>query len=525
MKVLLVAAEAHPLVKTGGLADVCGSLPGALRAVGLDARLLLPGYPQALSRVRSARLRARIAVPGYAPRISLLEAELPGAPVPVYLADAPGLFRRPGSPYHDDRGQPWPDNALRFAVFAHLAAALATGQVGLRWRPDVVHAHDWHTGLVPALLSLHPDRPGTVFTVHNLQHQGVFPGALRQALAIPESLFTYEGLEYYGDVSFMKGGLTFADWLTTVSPTYAREILEPAFGCGLAPVLRHRHDRLLGILNGADYQIWDPRRDARLAIPYAPGDWAAKAANRAQLRRTFRLRPDGDVPVIAFIGRLVPQKGVDLLLEALEPLLTRQVQLVALGTGDPALGEALEAAERRWPGRVGVYVGYSDERAHRIFAGADLFLMPSRFEPCGLTQIYALRYGAIPIVHATGGLRDTVRPFSPGTETPHDATGFRLPSLSPAGIVEAVDHALGIYARKQRWSALRLAAMACDFSWRSSARRYRDLYLGLTHLRRAAGTGPSQSASARPAGAAAEEPPARLALPGPVDEPIAGARF
>jgi len=473
MKVLFVTPEAQPLVKTGGLADVCGSLPAALADLGCDVRLALPAYPQTVARAGELVEVARLAVPCAPAPVRLLEGRL-GA-VPLYLVDAPGLLDRPGHPYLDAAGHDQADNALRFATFARAAVAVALDQAGLGWAPDMVHCHDWQTGLVPALLFGEPRRPATSFTVHNLAYQGLFPAETLGALGLPEGLWTMHGMEFHGQLSFIKGGLAYADWVTTVSPTYAREIQTPELGCGLDGLLRHRRRRLVGILNGADYGVWDPTDDDCLRETFGPGELSGKAACKADLQERLGLPADPDAPLLAFCGRLVEQKGVDVLLAALPRVLRLGAQVVVVGQGERRFGAALESAAAECE-RLAVHVGYTEALAHRVLAGADLFLMPSQFEPCGLTQLYALRYGAVPVVRGTGGLADTVVDTDLESLLAGTATGFAFDEPTPAALARAVEHGLECRRWSAVWDKLVHTAMTREFGWARSARAYLDLY-------------------------------------------------
>ncbi|MGA7800724.1 MAG: glycogen synthase GlgA [Gammaproteobacteria bacterium] len=476
MDVLFVTSEAHPLIKTGGLADVCGSLPPALHGMGQDVRLVIPAYPQALERAQALRTVASLTLPFVPEPVTLLEGRLPDSPVPVYLVDYPLYFDRPGNPYVTADGIDWPDNAQRFACFARAAVAIAQDRAGLDWRPDIVHCHDWQSGLVPALLAEETRRPATVFTIHNLSYQGLFDWATFQGLNLPYKWWTMDGLEFFGKMSFIKSGLVFSDWLTTVSPNYAEEITTAEFGCGLEGLLAHRTDRLEGILNGVDYTVWDPGHDTLIAQTYDADSLDRKAANKTELQRRFGLPVDGAVPLLAHVGRLVDQKGIDLLLEILPQLAQRRMQLVLLGSGQKTLEEALRTAERQYPESIGVTIGYDETLAHLVEAGADGFIMPSRFEPCGLNQIYSLRYGTAPIVRRTGGLADTVVDADAFNLQEGLATGFVFGDATPAALLGAIDRALILYAHADAWRQLTATCMAQDFSWGRSAERYLDLY-------------------------------------------------
>lgn len=475
-KILFASSEIHPLIKTGGLGDVSGSLPTALKNLGQDMRLIMPAYRAAVARAGALTPVANLSLSGADHPVTLLEGRLPGTDVPLYLVDSPAHFDRPGGPYDDPDGHGWPDNAARFALLARATVALGLDQAGLAWRPDIVHCNDWQTALAPALLAREPQRPGLVFTVHNLAYQGVFSWDTFQSLHLPAELWSADALEFYGQVSFIKGGLIYADYLNTVSPTYAQEIRTPEFGCGLDGLLNHRAERLVGILNGADYHLWDPRRDPFIAKKYTPRTLTLKANNKAALQQHFNLAEDPEVPLLGFIGRLVEQKGVDLLFDVLDELLTQPLQLAVLGSGAPHLEQTLLDYARRYPQRVGVHVGYHEQLAHHIEAGADLFVMPSRFEPCGLNQLYSLRYGTVPVVRRTGGLADSVVDATPHTLKDKTATGFLFDAATPTALRDALQRALALYQQPRKWRPLMKRGMEQDFSWEHSAGQYLALY-------------------------------------------------
>jgi starch synthase len=473
LRILFAAAEAVPFIKTGGLADVAGALPAALHRAGCDVRLVLPAYRSVLRNTDAVA-----ATPDTGGPFRILRTQLPDSGVPVYLVDAPPLFDRPGTPYQDEDGRDWQDNALRFACLCDAVEALGSDAAGMSWQPDIVHCHDWHTGLAPARLAARAGRPATVFTVHSLAHQGNFPGNVFGELDLPEDLWSSEALEFHGMLSFIKGGLAFADRLTTVSPTYAGEILTPEFGCGLDGLLRHRADRLRGILNGADYSVWDPRRDPHIAAPYWSNRLAGKQTCKQQLQEECGLRIGPHYVVIAHVSRFTQQKGIDLTLAALPRILADEtVQVVLLGSGDRDLEQQALAAAARLPGRVAARVAHSEALAHRIQAGADLLLSPSRFEPCGLTHLYAMRYGSLPIVRATGGLVDTVVDATAESLQDGTATGFRFREPEPAALAETVERALLLRRSDPgSWKRLVRAAMKCEFSWDASATAYIELF-------------------------------------------------
>ena len=480
MNVLHVAAEAHPLLKTGGLADVLGALPQALQAQGgLDTRLLLPGWPAVLQGVVDLRPVATLGPCFGAARVELLLAQMPGSGLPVYVIQAPMLYGKAGNPYHDPAGESWPDNLQRFGLLGWVAAQLAAGGLDPAWQPALVHAHDWHAGMACAYLRAHAAPTATVFTVHNLAYQGLFPHPDGALLGLSSRYMSSAGLEYHGQISFMKAGLKFADRLTTVSPTYAREITTPAFGCGLDGVLRSRADALTGILNGIDERQWNPLTDDALAHRYGPHDLKGKALCKRALQAEAGLPVDAQAPLVLALSRLTEQKGLDLLLAALPTLLREGAQLVVQGTGDPALEAAFVSAARSHPGQVSVCIGYDEDRAHRLMAGADLIVVPSRFEPCGLTQLYGLRYGTLPVVCATGGLADTVVPHRPEEAAQDAANGFTFEAPTLASLTEGLQQALAGWRNAKLRRRLQLTGMAQDFSWAAPARQYRAIYEAL----------------------------------------------
>lgn len=476
MRVLFVASECYPLIKTGGLADVCGALPAALRALGVDARLVLPGYPAVLAGLADPGTVWPLAdLPG-APTARLVSGRMDGG-VPVYALDAPGLYDRPGNPYLGPDGRDWPDNHLRFAALGWAAAWLCGPEGGPRWRPDLVHAHDWQAGLAPAYLALgHGPRPAAVTTIHNIAYQGLFPPDVLGALHLPPESFSINGVEFYGRISFLKAGLFYADRITTVSPTYAREIQTPDGGAGLHGLLSARSPDLWGILNGIDERIWNPATDAALVAPYDADSLDRKTLNKAALQDTFGLDREPEAPLFAVVSRLTEQKGMDLLLEAVPHLVAAGGQLVLLGVGDGALQDAFARCAEVHPGRVGVFFGYDEVRAHRIQGGADLVVMPSRFEPCGLVQMYALRYGTVPLVRRVGGLADTVVDATPANLANGTATGIVFDDATRHDLVGAIGRALALYRQPDRWRAVQRTGMAQEFSWARAARRYLDLY-------------------------------------------------
>jgi starch synthase len=475
LRVLHVAAELFPWVRTGGLGDVIAALPPALIDIGIDARVVLPGFAgfvDAFDMGQSIRLRTPFALE----RVRVARALVPGSGVEAYIVDDPALYDRPGTPYTAPDGRDWSDNHRRFALLGWVAAALAQG-ADPTWRPDILHCHDWHAGLAPAYLRAAGAAVPSVFTVHNLAYQGFFSAELFPDLALPAGFFAIDGVEFYGGLSFLKAGLFYADRLTTVSPTYAREIQTPAFGWGLDGLLRARADVLTGILNGVDPKIWSPDNDPLLPLRYDVDDAAAgKAAAKAALERRFGLAEPAGAPLFGAVTRLTPQKGFDLLLAALPGFVALGGRLVLLGDGDADLESGFAAAAATYPGRIGVAFGYDEALSHLILAGSDTIVMPSRFEPCGLTQLYALRYGALPVVRRTGGLADTVVDANAATLAAGSATGFAFEGETPEALLAALQRAVALHRDRASWQRMMHQAMTRDFSWEAAAREYVALY-------------------------------------------------
>lgn len=477
MRLLHLASEVFPLVKTGGLADVVAALPTALAEAGAEPRLLLPGVPAVLDGLRGLRPVADLGACFGAARVRLLHGRMPDSGLVAYAVEAPMLYRREGGPYAGPDGQEWPDNLQRYGLLGWVAAQLGAGGLDPDWAPEVVHAHDWHAAMACAYLRAHPSAAvRSVFTIHNLAFQGLFPHEDRLLLGLSAAFMSPAGLEYHGQLSFMKAGLKFADRITTVSPTYAAEIATPEFGQGLDGVIRAREADVSGILNGIDTRVWDPATDPVIARPFSLHDPAGKASCKAALQRESGLAADPAAPLLASVSRLSSQKGLDLLLQALPALLDMGVQVVLQGAGEPALEAAFRAAALAHPGRVAVHLGYDEDRAHRLVAGADGVLMPSRFEPCGLTQLYALRYGALPVVRRVGGLADSVVDLTDRTLREGTATGFQFDDARPEALAAAVGRLVGGYRQPELWARLQRQAMSQDFSWQGPARQYLALY-------------------------------------------------
>lgn len=511
MNILFAASEAFPFIKTGGLGDVVHSLPIALRKLGDDVRLVLPAYRDVLASVDSLKELGFWDLPGagITHRVRILQAQHEGLTDYLYLIDVPSLFDRAGNPYVHSDGFNWPDNAERFTVFSRAVAQMAKGIPGSGWKPDVVHCHDWQTGLVPAFLSMYHPRPKTVFTIHNLAYDGHFSQDDFTQLALPPEWWSSEYVEFYGGFSMLKAGMVFADQVTTVSPTYAREICTPEYGYRFEGVLQHLGDKLSGILNGIDLDTWNPETDKYLSHHYGsnkviikktknnksqhsknqrsksqhskngahePTWLSGKSANKKSLLKRVGLSGD-DVPLLGFIGRLVEQKGVDLILAMLPALFSRtDANMVLLGSGNWLYEEEIKALAEKYPDRLYVHIGYSEELSHQVEAGCDLFIMPSRFEPCGLNQMYSLRYGTPPVVNFTGGLADTVVDASEAAIKDKTANGFVFDNLSADALLMTVERALSSYKKPKQWQQICETAMSQDLGWESSAKKYQQLY-------------------------------------------------
>jgi len=476
MKVLSVASEAYPLIKTGGLADVAGALPAALAAHDVDMRVLLPGYKQVKAKLRKpARVMEFDDLLGVSAVILACRIDS----VDYLVLDAPDLYDRDGGPYTNAAGADHPDNWRRFAALCRAAASIAEDGLDDGWTPDIVHAHDWQAGLTPVYM-----RHGraaatpTLITVHNLAFQGQFGPDIFPELGLPKTEFTVDGIEYYGDVSFLKGGLQMASAITTVSPTYAQEIRTPAFGMGLDGLINARADRLHGIVNGIDTKVWDPATDSLIAANYTHSKLKKRQANRKALAERFGFT-DTDGPVFTVVSRLTWQKGIDVLAEIADDLVAMGGKLAVLGSGDQALEGALLAAAARHRGHVGLVIGYDEALSHLMQAGGDAILVPSRFEPCGLTQLYGLRYGNVPVVARTGGLADTVIDANEAASAARVATGFQFAPVTPDSLREALRRAIRAFADPQIWARLQNQGMKADVSWDRSALRYAALYAEL----------------------------------------------
>lgn len=475
INLLSVASEIYPLIKTGGLADVVGALPGALAGNGVAARTLVPGYPSVIARLGKAKAMRRyddlFGVPA-----TILSAQVEG--LDLLVLDAPDFFAREGGPYGDHAGNDWADNWRRFAALSRAGADIAEGALK-GWRPDIVHVHDWQAAMTAAYMRFGPAAAvPKLVTIHNLAFQGRFSAGIFAGLGLPPEAWSVDGVEYYGGIGYLKAGLVSADAITTVSPTYAQEIRSSVHGMGLDGLINGRVDRLHGILNGVDTDIWNPVTDALIAKPYSVRALAGRTANRRALERRFGLDQD-DAPIFVIVSRLTWQKGMDLLVEALDHLVEAGAKLAVLGSGDHPLEGALLGAADRHHGRIGVQIGYDEPLSHLLQAGGDAILIPSRFEPCGLTQLYGLRYGCVPVVARVGGLADTVIDANEAAVASGAATGVVFAPSDPLALHGAINRVMALYHDKPVWQAIQRAGMRTDFSWKHSAARYAALYRSL----------------------------------------------
>ena len=473
IKVLAVASEVFPLVKTGGLADVVGALPAALRHHGIEMRVMMPAYPAVKTTLKAAKpVHQYDDLFGGGARIHAGLA----AGLDLLVLDAPHLFDRPGNPYVGPDGKDWPDNAPRFAALSRAAADVGSGSIKA-FVPDIVHAHDWQAALTTAYLRFAP-RPAakTVLTVHNIAFQGQYAASIFPTLGLPPEAFAIGGVEYYGDVGFLKGGLHYADAITTVSPSYAEEICTPAYGMGLDGLLRARRDDLTGIVNGIDADIWNPASDSHLALSYVSRNFVQRRqANKRAIEARFGLE-HGDGLLFCVVSRLTWQKGMDILVQCLDGLVARGARLALLGAGDAAIENDFRTAAAKYPGRIGVTIGYDEGLSHLLQGGADAILIPSRFEPCGLTQLYGLRYGCIPVVSHVGGLADTIVDANEAALDQESATGLHFTPVNASSLGYAIERATRLYADSKAWHSMQKAGMKTDVSWEKSAARYARLY-------------------------------------------------
>lgn len=482
MKVLFVSSEVFPLIKTGGLADVSGSLPAALQKLGVDVRLLIPGYPAVLNQLNQLQ---HVAFLDHLPtigRAELLLGQLPHSNIPVITIKAPSLFEREGGPYANSHGQEWQDNPARFAVLSKVAAILGSAHTPLTWHPHIVHCNDWQTGLTPAYLTLtepHPKQGKTrsVMSLHNMAFQGCYPSHWVEPLGLPRNHFSIEGFEYHHQLSFLKAGIFYADTITTVSPRYAKEIQTPTFGFGLEGLLTKRGDDIKGILNGIDPNEWNPEIDPHLIKNYTANRISGKKQVKKALQQQLGLSVDSQTPLLGVVSRLTHQKGLDMLLSNLDSLLDMGCQLALLGSGDSALENAFQTTASQQADKVSVTIGYNEGLAHQIMAGSDMFIMPSRFEPCGLNQLYGLAYGTPPIVNATGGLADSIIDNTPAHIKNNTANGFVMTEPSAEGLLSCITRAVNTFKSEEKtWRQLQKNGMSQDLSWNKSALEYLQVY-------------------------------------------------
>ena len=473
MKVLSAASELFPLVKTGGLADVTGALPAALKPQGVEMRSIVPGYTAVMAALENPQ-----AVLHYDDLFGAEARLIAGTAqgIDIIAVDAPHLYNRPGNPYLGPDGKDWNDNSQRFAALSMAAADVAGGAIP-GYQPDILHAHDWQTALAPVYVKFRGG-PKTVMTVHNIAFQGQFPASLFAALKLPPQAFSIDGVEYYGNVSFLKGGLACASAISTVSPSYAQEICTPEYGMGLDGLLRARRGVISGIVNGIDTQVWNPAADANIAAAYTAKTLEKRTVNKRAIEKRFRL-DEGDGLLHGVVSRLTWQKGMDIFAAALDQLVANGARLALIGTGEAQIEREIIAAAERHPGRIGAVMGYDEALSHLMQAGCDTILVPSRFEPCGLTQLYGLRYGSVPVVARTGGLADTVIDANDAALNANVATGFQFSPVDQFSLEHALGRAARCYADPPAWKAMQIRGMESDVSWDRSASLYAGLYRNL----------------------------------------------
>ncbi|PKO46030.1 MAG: glycogen synthase GlgA [Betaproteobacteria bacterium HGW-Betaproteobacteria-22] len=484
MKVLFVSSEVFPLIKTGGLADVSGSLPTALQQLGVDIRILMPGYPSVLQQLKNLQAITPIHHLPHIGHAELLIGNIENTDTQVYVIQAPQLYERDGGPYSDVRGDAWQDNPIRFGVLSKIAAILASPNSPVKnWQPHIVHCNDWQTGLAPAYMKLtEHSMAKSVISLHNMAFQGCYPPHWVTTLGLPSAGFSIEGFEYHGQLSFLKAGIFYADAISTVSPRYAKEIQTAAFGFGLEGILSKRGDEIKGILNGIEPEEWNPKNDIHLPANYHAGDMSGKALVKQSLQSQLGLTIDADAPLLGVVSRLTYQKGLDMLLPNLQKLLDLGCQFALLGGGEKDLEHAFADIAAKNPGKASVTIGYNEPLSHRIMAGCDMFIMPSRFEPCGLNQMYGLAYGTPPIVNATGGLADSVTDTNTAHLENKTANGFVMVEASADGLIACVLRALEIFRNQPTtWAQIVHNGMSQDLSWKHSAKEYLVMYQALVH--------------------------------------------
>jgi starch synthase len=473
MKILAATSEIYPLVKTGGLADVAGALPGALEPLGISVRTMVPGYPVVMTALDNGSVVHRYS-DLFGGEVKLVAGKAKG--LDIIAVDAPHLFTRAGNPYLGPDGKDWPDNAQRFAALSRATADVGRGAIK-GYQPDILHLHDWQAALASVYIRF-GGGPKTVMTVHNIAFQGQFPASLFASLGLPASAFAIDGLEYYGTVCYLKGGLSCADQITTVSPSYANEICTPEFGVGLDGLLRSRRSALSGIVNGIDTKVWNPETDPDLAAKYTAATLAKRAQNKNALEKRFALDP-GDGPLFCVVSRLTWQKGMDIFASSLDALVASGARLALIGTGEAGIEKAVLSAAQKHKGKIGVITGYDEALSHLMQGGADAIVIPSRFEPCGLTQLYGLRYGCVPIVARTGGLADTIIDANDAALSAGFATGFQFSPVDGPTLEDALNRASHVFRNPMQWVQMQKRGMAMDVSWGRSAGVYAALYRSL----------------------------------------------
>lgn len=484
MRILFVTSEAFPLIKTGGLADVSGSLPAALQALNADVRILIPGYPVVLERLVNPKLLTTISNLPNIGAVNLILGEMPETKVPVMAIESTGLYQRDGGPYVDSTGKEWDDNPTRFGILSLIAAMLSNEQSPLKdWIPDIIHCNDWQSGLTPAFMHFmsaartQMKQAKSVLSIHNLAFQGCYSADWVNRLGLPAESFQMNGVEYYGQLSFLKAGVFYADGLSTVSPTYAKEIQTEAYGFGMQGLLKARGNEIHGILNGLDTKEWNPATDPYLNHHYDAKKLTNKAKVKADLQATLGLTVEAKTPLLGVVSRLTHQKGLDMLLECAETLIQEhQCQLAVLGSGEKSFEQGFLALAKQFPGQVSTTIGYNEQLSHQIMAGCDTFMMPSRFEPCGLNQMYGLRYGTPPIVTNTGGLADSVVDSNDKSIENKTATGFVMPEASTTALISATKQALAYYKDEKIWKQIQENGMRQNLDWTESAKTYMTMY-------------------------------------------------
>jgi starch synthase len=478
LQVLFVTSEAFPLIKTGGLADVSGALPKALKNLpdfDGNIKILLPAYNGVLEKLSNVKPLFTMDALGQTCQLHI--GKMPDSNVDVVAIENAALYERNGGPYTDSNGVDWSDNALRFGVLSRIASLLVKGHSKLNWQPDLVHCNDWQTGLTPAYMKL-VDKLDvkSIFSIHNMAYQGNFNPIVLNLLELPLQHFKVDGFEFYNQVSFMKAGLYYADHLSTVSPTYAKEIQTEIFGFGFQGLISTRKNEITGILNGIDIEDWNPETDKHLIKHYSSKNIAGKKAVKKELQKTLGLDIDASAPLVGVVSRFVHQKGLDLLPPIIPALISEGCQIVILGSGDQSQEEIFTILHKTYPKAVGVNIGYNEKLSHNIMAGADIFVMPSRFEPCGLNQLYGLKYGTPPIVSATGGLADSVVDSHTESINDNSATGFVIKNVTQVSLLVAIRYAISLWKDQKTWRKIQKNGMQTDVSWSSSANSYLKMY-------------------------------------------------